>query len=278
MQPYIIKQGDYLALLAYTFGFDAETVWNDSANADLQRVRSDPNVLWATDIVQIPDQTGAPPPPLNVTTGTTNTFVTDIPSPTLTLRFTDPRCASQACTVQELPELTGLTTDSNGVVSFPVAVTQQTVTVQFTDGGMTFPFQVGYMDPINTLSGIFQRLQNLGFIDVNAPFSPPNLDLMRTALRAFRGAQPGATLPPSDSNSPGPSLSARGSQAPPSSAAPPSSRSGPASSGTTDGSPASSGPTSSPPSSGSAQDDAGLNDDGTLDDTTSRQLVAAHGS
>jgi len=56
MQPYIIKQGDYLALLAYTFGFDANIVWNDPTNADLQKLRPDPNILFPGDVLNIPDQ------------------------------------------------------------------------------------------------------------------------------------------------------------------------------------------------------------------------------
>jgi hypothetical protein len=38
LQPYVIKQGDHLALLAYKFGFDADTVWNDPKNAQLRQL------------------------------------------------------------------------------------------------------------------------------------------------------------------------------------------------------------------------------------------------
>jgi hypothetical protein len=62
VQPYVIRQGDYLALLAYKFGFDADAVWNDPKNADLRKIRSDPNMLWPTD-VPAPSQ---PPPSSSV--------------------------------------------------------------------------------------------------------------------------------------------------------------------------------------------------------------------
>ena len=53
MQPYVIRQGDYLALLAYKFDFDADTVWGDPANSDLRKLRPNPNLLWPTDVLYI---------------------------------------------------------------------------------------------------------------------------------------------------------------------------------------------------------------------------------
>jgi hypothetical protein len=40
MQPYVIKQGDHLAALAYKFGFDADTAWQDPSNAQLDQTRA----------------------------------------------------------------------------------------------------------------------------------------------------------------------------------------------------------------------------------------------
>jgi ribosomal protein L16 Arg81 hydroxylase len=101
MQPYIICEGDYLAKLAHQFGFDADTVWNDPKNAQLQQVRPNPNILLPGDVLYIPDQTVAKPQQ-SVTTGTTNTFVTDTPTVTITVQFTDTSLASQAYSVRVL--------------------------------------------------------------------------------------------------------------------------------------------------------------------------------
>ena len=55
MEPYVIRQGDYLLQVAHTFGFDADTVWNDDKNSDLARLRPDHNILRPGDILYIPD-------------------------------------------------------------------------------------------------------------------------------------------------------------------------------------------------------------------------------
>ncbi len=61
MEPYVIRQGDTLATLAYRFGFDADVVWNDPKNDDLRKLQSAPNILKPTDILYIPERARAPP-------------------------------------------------------------------------------------------------------------------------------------------------------------------------------------------------------------------------
>jgi hypothetical protein len=307
LQPYVIKQGDHLALLAYKFGFDANKVWNDPKNADLRKLRPDPNILWPTDILYIPDQ-NVPPVMHTLTTGATNTFVADPPTVTVSLRFLDDDLASQAFTVQELPNLAGLTTDAEGRATFPAPVTLATATLAFETAGRIVSAQLGGLDPIDTLSGVFQRLKHLGYIGLDEVFDATNLEVLRTALRALKAAQAG---PPDSSpssarpdSSPNPSALGPGSDPSPltadSEGAPPSSApaSGPPASsssrppppsdsspGSTPAPPSSGGsvaPPSSPPSSPNADStppsNGGLNDDGTLDDETRALLLKVHES
>jgi len=37
--PWVIRKADYLAFLAHRFDFDADTVWNDGANAGIRTLR-----------------------------------------------------------------------------------------------------------------------------------------------------------------------------------------------------------------------------------------------
>jgi hypothetical protein len=182
--------------LAHQFGFDADTVWNDPKNAQLQQLRKDPNILLAGDVLYIPDQNG-PPVMQSLTTGTTNTFVAPVP-PTMTLTHkfvgADPTTySSKAYTVLELDPLTGLESDENGIVTFQAPVTLNTATVVFTDTGESWALCIGAMDPINTISGIFKRLQSLGYIgagvsyDSNVPAN--NLGVMRSGLFLLKAAQ-----------------------------------------------------------------------------------------
>jgi hypothetical protein len=107
----VIRQGDHLALLAYKFGSDADAVWNDPTNAQLRQaghLSQDPNILNPTDMLYIPDS--RPPVMHSLVTGTTNTFVSNIPTITLTHQFVGDDAstyASKAYTVVELDSLLG---------------------------------------------------------------------------------------------------------------------------------------------------------------------------
>jgi hypothetical protein len=290
LQPYVIRQGDHLALLAYKFGFDADTVWNDPKNAQLRQagqLSQDPNILTPTDMLYIPDP--APPAMKSLEPGTTNTFVADPPTVSFTVQFMGDSFASQSYTLQELPELTNLTTDGDGIATFNVPVTQTVLTVVFTASGAKYVVKIGHLDPIGTLSGIFQRLRSLGFIDSGANFDSTDLQFMRAALRAFKAAQPGGTPAPGDSSPASTPPPSSDSNPPPSSEPSSSSPSSPSSSSDDGPPPSSSSPESDaspssdgvpPPSSApsSQEDNAGLSDDGTLDDATTKLLFDAHGS
>jgi hypothetical protein len=232
MQPYVIKQGDYLAKLADQLGFDADTVWGDQSNAQLQQLRPNPNILFAGDVLYIPNQMGPPPAPQSLTPGTTNSFVTNAAATvSVSITFTDPGLASQAYSVPELPQLTGLTTDANGTATLEVPVSQDSFTIAFAAAGVTLLYQMGYLDPITTLSGIFQRLQHLGFLPSNINPFPLDPDMIRAGLLALKAAQPSADGGPPPSSAP-PSSAAPASS-PPASSPPGSSPTGSPSGGST---------------------------------------------
>jgi len=319
VQPYIVKQGDYLAQLAFKFGFDADTVWNDPANADLQKLRSDANVLFPGDLLSIPDQVNKPPATQNVTTGATNTFVTSPPTVTVSVQLADhgQPMAGVAFTVPELPDLPPQTTGADGTAPVEIPVTLQSFTIALTtaDGStLSVPCSPGGLDPINTLSGIVQRLQHLAYLPAAATPDGLGLDGIRAALRAFKMIAQGG--PPSPSSTPPPDSCAPGSgpvsgSSPPASApaswppwilwprddVPPDSQ--PPSQPPPSEPPHSAPPSSKPPASGPPPttppstptmpprplsvppsgpvDDAGLSDAGVLDDETAQLLLTAHG-
>jgi len=79
----------------------------------------------------------------------------------------------------------------------PDPVTLQTATFVFTGTGETWAFSIGGLDPIDTLSGVFRRLQNFGYIGQDLPFDPSNLGLIRR-LRPGHGVLPRAEQAPPD--------------------------------------------------------------------------------
>ncbi len=300
-----MRQGDFLVQLANNFGFDPDIVWQDPSNATLRALRSNPNILCAGDVLYIPDLPTQPPPMTSLMLGATNSFVAqDPPTVILTHKFIgsdSTSYASKGYTVQELDQLTGLTTDGDGVATFEAPVTLATATIVFTDTGESWALHLGAMDPINTMSGIFMRLQNLGYIAGNVTYdglsATNNLGPMRAGLQALKAAQAG------DGEADSPSNSVPPSTPPPPSGAP---ASNPASAHASDSDPGSdpaadSDPGSDPPSSGaasappsspgtydlcgggwqqcssSAADTSGLADDGTLDPDTEKLLLSAYG-
>jgi hypothetical protein len=55
MTIHIVKEGEYLSLIARQYGFrSAKPIWNHPKNADLKTRRSDPNLLHPADEVFIP--------------------------------------------------------------------------------------------------------------------------------------------------------------------------------------------------------------------------------
>lgn len=193
MQPYVVKQGDYLALLAHKFDFDADAIWNDPANQPLRDSGRIPEILRPTDILYIPDQVNKEPVTHPLVTGQTNEFVSDPPKVTVTMRFMDPALASQSFTIAELPELATQTLGADGTVSLVIPVTQATVTLTFSNGGDTFVFGIGCLDPVQTFSGVVQRLQNLGFLTPMREYELDDIATVRAGLRKFLASQSGTT-------------------------------------------------------------------------------------
>jgi hypothetical protein len=270
MQPYVIKQGDFLAKLAYRFGFDAATVWMGDENSDLRALRCNPNILLPGDVLYIPDPPD--PEPISLKVGQSNDFLSDAPTIQVVVQFkgtdADPSMfSSQPFAIDELPDLTGLQTDENGVATIDgVPVTLSSITLTFSNTGVAQSILVADMDPINTLPGIFKRLQHLGFISQNTTADPTDLGVLRSALRMLKASVATASDPaPSGGN--GTDGAPTDDDAPPSSGGDPPSSGGdpPSSNGGTTGDSA-------------PVDDAGLSDAGQLDEETTKLLIQQHGS
>lgn len=271
MQPYVIRRGDYLLKVAYESGFDADSVWDNARNSDLRTLRKDPNILAPGDMLFIPDASDGPDYK-TLQTGSTNSFVSQAPPTPVTVKFCDPALASQPCTIAELPDLRDLKTDANGVLTFQAPVSLETATVRFAgvNPAVMFACQLGRLDPVDTLTGIFQRLQNLGYIDDAAEFEADDLNLLRGGLNVLKisiqGPPSGALLAPAAPSDRGADTSPTGNPAPT-----PAIDDAPAS----DAGPSVGGP-SAPPSL-SPRGLFGLSDEGVLDEDTTQMLRKAHG-
>ncbi len=234
-------------------------------------------------MLYIPDQVNKKPVTSPLTTGSTNAFVSNPPTVKLTHQFVGDDAstyASKAYTVVELDQLTGLTTDETGILTFDAPVTLETATVVFTDTGESWALAIGQLDPIDTLSGIFQRLQNLGYICTDTRLDSSNVDALRAGLRSLKAAESGGVAPDSTpASTPSPSYMAQAGDQSPTASQEDMDDFSPASDHSPDDSPASGTQSDSDAANGSdtTTDDAGLADDGALDADTTSLLLKAYG-
>jgi hypothetical protein len=143
-------------------GGDPDAVWGHAKNADLRKVRSDPAVLCAGDILYVPDDD---PPPHTVQAGDSKTFT----SPTATqnvklvLMGQEP-IANEAYVIHGIgdDDIQG-TTGGDGSLSVDVPVDLDSFTLELTDQQVTYEVFVGHLDPVTEESGVQQRLTQLGF-------------------------------------------------------------------------------------------------------------------
>lgn len=166
MQPYVVRQGDYLTKLAHQLGFDADEVWKDAKNSELKDLRKSPDILAPGDVLFIPTE---PPPSLALTSGTTNDYNATIPRVTVTLVFLDGTepLKGEPCSIEGLdandPDVPTSTNDEGKLV-LQIPVTIREIAVRFPDRTLGYRFCVGDLNPAIEPSGIRQRLCNLGYL------------------------------------------------------------------------------------------------------------------
>jgi hypothetical protein len=81
-----------------------------------------------------------------------------------------------------LPERTNLTTGADGALTLELPVTLDTATLTFAGLDTTCILRIGYLDPIETMPGVQQRLQNLGHLDDGIPDDAADPDSFGAAL------------------------------------------------------------------------------------------------
>lgn len=149
-------------MLASRFGFDADEVWNDSANDELRERRSTPEMLAPGDVVYLPD---AAPEPRSLSARTNNRFRGRLPTVPVEVAFHyggEP-IANTSCTVEGLPQPLNTETDGDGVARFDAPMNSGEVWVVFEDPSARFRVMVGHLDPHDEDSGALHRLVNLGY-------------------------------------------------------------------------------------------------------------------
>jgi N-acetylmuramoyl-L-alanine amidase len=174
LRKHKIKQGECISDIAFRRGLLPKTIWDYTGNADLRNLRHDLNILLAGDTVFIPDkrvkqEQGA--------TEQKHRFRRKGVPEMLRLRLLDEDRPRD--NVPYVIEIEGSyeegTTDSEGRLQHPIPPDAKKGKLILYPGEPEeerLALALGYMDPMDEISGVQARLANLGF-----DWGPPDGDL-----------------------------------------------------------------------------------------------------
>jgi hypothetical protein len=160
---YEVESGDSMPSIAKQTGFFWETLWNHDKNADLKEKRKNPNVLLAGDQVFIPE---LEPKTFSKAADAQHKFRRKGVPVKLVLKLLksdgEPRANEAYVLTVNNKDLKG-NTDGDGVLKQYIPNDAREGILKLDDGKECFPVRIGALDPVDTVTGLQQRLANLGY-------------------------------------------------------------------------------------------------------------------
>lgn len=160
---HVVRDGDCITSIAAATGHFWRTIWDDSKNAELRKLRKDPNVLLEGDRVHVPPLREKWEP---VMTEMRHHF----------RRLTEPAVIRLICQRDDEPlgnlpytleidgrELPGGETDPEGKIVRPIPCTARRGRVAIPSEAWERELALGRLDPVEDVTGVQQRLNNLGY-------------------------------------------------------------------------------------------------------------------
>jgi hypothetical protein len=162
MPNYTVKQGDCLASIAYRHGLFWEKVWNHPQNAKLKEKRKDPNILYPGDVLFVPkkeekQESGA--------TEKRHRFqLKGVPEKLyIQLLDGDKPKANEIYILEIDGKMMSDKTDANGRLRHSISPIAKKGRLWVGEEQDEYILNLGYLDPIDEITGIQARLNNLGF-------------------------------------------------------------------------------------------------------------------
>jgi N-acetylmuramoyl-L-alanine amidase len=162
---HVVEEGECLSSLAKRFGFRLwRTIYDDPANAALRQARPDPNVLAPGDVVIIPDKEARSEA---AATGARHTYFVATSHTMLRIVLADIEPRRYRLTVEG--DVFEGAFPASGLIERAIRSDARTgqLAVWFTDDtsgdGLTWDLDIGALDPVDHLSGVKARLNNLGY-------------------------------------------------------------------------------------------------------------------
>jgi N-acetylmuramoyl-L-alanine amidase len=162
-QTHKVRRGDCLASIAKQYGFtDWKKIYEAAENAELRRKRPNPNVLYPGDLVVIPAKSEKWVP-----AATTNRHIFHVKGPSTVLRLVmkDRSLKPLGGKAFELfvdgSLLESGTSQADGLIEVRIPEDARRGVLRFL--GNDYPLDLGALDPISRVTGVQQRLNNLGY-------------------------------------------------------------------------------------------------------------------
>lgn len=162
-----VRQGDYLSKIAQEYGFsDWRTIYDHPDNAELRRLRPNPNLLYPGDRIAIPEQAEKT---VDVSTGTRQRFRVRRQTNRLHVLLRDweqQPLRNKPYVLSFRGQTIEGTTDGQGAIDheIPANLTAAELRVD----GQSMQLRIGALDPLDDtddggVSGVQGRLYNLGY-------------------------------------------------------------------------------------------------------------------
>lgn len=178
-----VQPGDSIPSIAKERGFFWETIWNRPENAALKAKRNDPNLLFSGDEVFVPDKDLK-----EESRGTNSKHKFKLKGEQVKFKLQllmmgEPRSNEQFTLVVDGVPYDG-TTGGDGKIEVTIPANAKGGELRLKGGKEVYPVRIGHLNPIDEISGLQQRLNNLGF---NAGSEDGQMnDGLRDALIAFQ--------------------------------------------------------------------------------------------
>jgi hypothetical protein len=186
MPNYNVQQGDCISSISQQHGFDWQALWSHPQNSALRNSRKDPNVLFPDDVVFIPDKQIKQ---VSASVDATHSFkLKNVPSK---LRVRLLKNNVPRSNVKYVLNVDGIVTegqtDGDGWVEAPIAPDARQGKLTLPDTNEDYPLLLGYLDPIDQVSGMQSRLRSLGYF--GGAVSGNMDDATAAALASFQKAK-----------------------------------------------------------------------------------------
>jgi len=190
---HMVEQGECLSSIARKYGFASwNTIYDHSENTDLKRTRDNPNVVFPGDQIFIPEKT---PRSEQCATERKHTFKLGEKKTFLRLVLKNEEGQPLSNFKYKLV-IEGVIregqTGENGLIQQEIRTLDEegeltVFPVDASEDGFTCHVRLGHLDPVNEVSGIQARLNNLGF-DAG-PIDGIDGPITRSAVKVFQEQQ-----------------------------------------------------------------------------------------